>query len=256
MPGGARDTPPTPVRPDLDRRTVIDTAVPEPSNTDEPPRLTAALRLLRRAHLHDLRGELNALRLQVTLLQRGGSSADPERLAGWIEGVASQAGALERGLDQMATIEQLDDQLSDATVAEIASRVVELLRPLARNRRVELRSRDDEDGSGSGSETAPGLARRLLKLGARCLILTPTGAECTVSCTSSVAESANEAPTGDGVLLEISTDTSETDTSETGPAGAQALFADSQLAALRQGIHSEGWTVERQDRGVVLRIPR
>lgn len=204
----------------------IDPATLEPPDggpeSPREPRATSALRLLRRAHLHELRGELNALRLQVTLLQRR-RDADPERLAGWIEDVAGQARALELGLEEMSALEHLEEQLSDATVVQVASRVAELLGPLADHRRITL----SVDGSPAATETdrpGPGLARRLLKLGARCLAVATVGTVVRLK------------PTTGGVALSWS----------------EGAVPDDELDAVREGIHSEDWSVERSSCGLTL----
>ena len=148
--------------------------------TDTPR--AEALHLLRRAHHHEIRGALNALRLQLTLLQRGREKTSPDdpRFAQWIDGAAAEAGAVERALEELSAVEHIEETIASDDPATIAKRVAQLLEPLAKSRRVLLAvERSDNQTTaeaGSAPLESPGsLARQLLDLGATALSGTEPG---------------------------------------------------------------------------------
>lgn len=133
-----------------------------------------AVHLLRRAHHHEIRGALNALRLQLTLLQRGRERIAPDdpRFGQWVDAAAAEAGAVERALEELSAVERVDEAVSNDDPSAIAERVAQLLEPLARSQRVELSVEPAPEGVRTTGtlESSPGcLAQQLLGLGATAL---------------------------------------------------------------------------------------
>lgn len=143
-----------------------------------------ALRQLRRAHHHEIRGALNALKLQLTLLQRGRQKTTPDdpRFGQWVDGAAAESDAVERALEELSAIERIDETVTDPDPLGIAQRVAHLLEPLARSRRAQLdcdleqaSERDSVPQKALPSHGGSGLARALLEAGAERLAAAEPG---------------------------------------------------------------------------------
>lgn len=144
------------------------------------PDLHEALHLLRRAHHHEIRGALNALKLQLTLLQRGRERASPDdpRVAQWVDGAAAEADAVERALGELSAVERavesIPDSSPDAGADRTLARVLELLTPLAKSRQIELKHADAEEPA-SGQGLPAEWAGAVFALGVLCLARTERG---------------------------------------------------------------------------------
>lgn len=136
-----------------------------------------ALRRLRRAHHHEIRGALNALRLQVTLLQRGREKTTPDdpRFAQWVDGTATEAGAVERALEELSAVERVGEVVKSGDPAAIAERVARLLEPLAKTRQAHVEVEPTTDDTAVSLPSPGRLASRLLAHGAAALAAAATG---------------------------------------------------------------------------------
>ena len=124
-----------------------------------------ALHQLRRAHHHEIRGALNALRLQLTLLQRGRQKTSPDdpRIGQWIDGAAAEADAVGRALEELSVVERIGEIGFDNDPLRIAQRVTQLLEPLAKTRQVQMSCTAAADGPVLQAQSSvAGLAQALL----------------------------------------------------------------------------------------------